>query len=152
MMKKQRIRIPSGVIWWGHLLFFCDKLVFILHFHVMISFNKSISNDKIWTFQTKMWTSKHIKLMKKKKKKVELLQLIPTKNSLIFHVVLYFKQHLPIHILQLYATLYDTRIKRFKVLNFNETCKWFLNNVYFAGDILLKKWNSKSKNINFESF
>jgi hypothetical protein len=82
---------------------FGDKLVFILHFHVMINFIKSISNDKNLTFHTKMWTSKHIKLMKMEKK-FELVQLIQTKDSLIFHVVPYFKEHIAIHILQLYAT------------------------------------------------
>jgi hypothetical protein len=30
-------------------------------------------------------------------------------------------------------------LNKFKVFNFNETCKWFFfSNVYFAGDILLK--------------
>jgi hypothetical protein len=31
-------------------------------------------------------------------------------------------------------------------------CKWFLNNVYFAGDILLKNEIQNKKNIDFESF
>jgi hypothetical protein len=33
-----------------NLLFFCDKLIFILHFRVMSSFNKCISHNKLTSF------------------------------------------------------------------------------------------------------